>query len=45
MTQDERDKKKKKKESILEAEIMALIQRSLDVAIKKSMDEIFKDWK
>ena len=40
----EKDKKKKKK-SILEAEILRLMEKSLKAALDQAMDEIFKDWK
>ena len=42
----ERDKKKKKKqEDWLEAEIRALMEKSMQTALDKSLKEIFKDWK
>ena len=37
--------KKKKKKSVLEAEIMSLMQKSLKVALEMALDDIFKDWK
>ena len=44
--QEERDKEKKKKDkSILEAEIFAIMERSLKQAMDMALDEIFKDWK
>ena len=42
--QEERDKKKKDK-SILEAEIFAIMERSLKQAMDMALDEIFKEWK
>jgi len=41
----ERDKKKKKKKSVLEAEIFAFMQKSLKAALDLALDDIFKDWK
>ena len=44
--QEERDKKKKKKDkSILEAEIFAIMERSLKQAMDMALDDIFKEWK
>ena len=40
-----RDKKKKKKKSVLEAEIFAFMQKSLKTALDLALDDIFKDWK
>ena len=41
-----RDKdKKKKKKSTLEAEIFAILQKSLKAALDMAMDDIFKEWK
>ena len=37
--------KKKKKQSILEAEILSIMQKSLKTAVDKALDDIFKDWK
>ena len=41
----EREKDKKKKQSVLEAEIMRIMEKSLKTALDKAMDDIFKDWK
>ena len=41
----DREKDKKKKQSVLEAEIMRIMEKSLKTAFDKAMDEIFKDWK
>lgn len=38
-------KKKKKKKNILEAEILALMQKSMKTALDMALDEIFKDFK
>ena len=40
-----REKDKKKKQSVLEAEIMRIMEKSLKTALDKAMDDIFKDWK
>ena len=45
MSQYEKDKKKKKKQSILEAEIMRIMQKSLKTAIDMALDDILKDFK
>ena len=45
-SQQERDKKKKKKDqSILEAEIFAIMEKSLKQAMDMALDDLFKDWK
>ena len=41
----QKDKRKKKKKSVLEAEIMSLMQKSLKAALQMALDDIFKDWK
>lgn len=40
----QKDKKKKKK-SVLEAEIMSIIEKSLKKTLDVALDDIFKDWK
>ena len=41
-----RDKrKKKKKKSVLEAEILSFMQKSMKTALELALDDIFKDWK
>ena len=45
MSQQEKDKKKKQKQSILEAEIMRIMQKSLKTAIDMALDDILKDFK
>ena len=45
MTEEERKKKKKKQQSILETEIFKIIEKSMQEALNKAMDDIFKDWK
>ena len=44
-SQEERKKKDKKKKDWLEAEIMAILQKSLTTALDEAMDDIFKGWK
>lgn len=43
-TEEEKKKKKKKQEAWLEAEIFRIMEKSLETATKKALDEIFKDW-
>jgi len=38
-------KKKKKRKSVLQAEIFAIMQKSLKTALDLALDDIFKDWK
>ena len=45
MSQQERDKKKKKKQSVLEAEVFSILEKSLKTAVDMALDDIFKDWK
>lgn len=40
-----KEKDKKKKKSILEAEIMSILQKSMKTALDMALDDIFKDWK
>ena len=44
-SQKEQDKKKKKRLSILEAELFRIMEKSLKTAMDKALDDIFKDWK
>ena len=44
-SQEDRKKKDKKKKDWLEAEIMAILQKSLKTALDEAMDDIFKGWK
>ena len=44
-SQKEQDKKKKKRQSILEAELFRIMEKSLKVAMDKALDDIFRDWK
>ena len=41
----EKDKKKKKRQSLLEAELFRIMEKSLKVAMDKALDDIFRDWK
>lgn len=41
----DREKKKKKKKSTMEAEIFAIMEKSLKTALDVALDDIFKDWK
>jgi hypothetical protein len=45
MTPQKDGEKNKKKKSILEAEIMSIMEKSMKVALDKALDDIFKDWK
>ena len=38
-------KKSKKKKSVLETEIMSIVQKSMKTAIDLALNDIFKDWK
>ena len=40
----DKDKKKKQK-SVMEAEIMRFMQKSMKTALDLALDDIFKDWK
>ena len=41
-----RDKKKKKiKMSVLEAEILSFMQKSMKTALDLALDDLFRDWK
>ena len=44
-SQKEQDKKKKKRQSILEAELFRIMEKSLKTAMDKALDDNFKDWK
>lgn len=45
MSQNEKEKKKKKQKSIIEAEIMSIIEKSLKKTVDMALDEILKDFK
>ena len=42
---DRKKKKKEKKKSVLEAEILAFMQKSMKTARDLALDDLFKDWK
>ena len=42
---ERKKKKKKKQKSVLEAEILAFMQKSMKTALDLALDDIFKDWK
>ena len=44
-SQKEKDKKKKKRQSLLEAELFRIMEKSLKAAMDKDLDDIFRDWK
>ena len=44
-SQKEKDKKKKKRQSLLEAELFRIMEKSLKVAMDKALDDIFRVWK
>ena len=44
-SQKEKDKKKKKRQSLLEAELFRIMEKSLKVAMDKALDDIVRDWK
>lgn len=39
-----KDKKKKRKQSVLEQEIFSFMSKSLNTALNVALDEILKDW-
>ena len=45
MSEKKEDKKKKKRQSILEAELFRIMEKSLKAAMDQALDDIFKDWK
>lgn len=42
---DRKKRKKEKKKSVLESEILSFMQKSLKTALDLAMDDLFKDWK
>ena len=38
-------RKKKKKKSVLEAEILFFMQKSMKTALDLALDDLFRDWK
>lgn len=45
MRTNSKDKKKKKKKSVLETEILRIMEKSLKKALDLALDEILKDFK
>ena len=43
-SRDRDKKKKKKKQPSIEAEILAIIEKSLKATLDVAMEDIFKDW-
>ena len=41
----DREKEKKRKQSILQAEVMKIMEKSLKTALDLALEDIFKDWK
>ena len=44
-SKSDQEKRKKKRQSILEAEIMSIMHKSLKAAMDAALKDIFKDWK
>lgn len=44
-TKKDREKEKKRKQSILEREIMSIMSKSLKTALDLALDELLKDFK
>ena len=44
-SQKDKEKEKKRKQSILEAEVMRIMEKSLKTALDLALDDILKDWK
>lgn len=42
---NQKDNKKKKKKSIIEAELFSFLQKSMKTALDMALDEILKDFK
>ena len=38
-------RKKKKRKSVLEAEILSFMQKSMKTALDLALDDLFRDWK
>ena len=41
----DREKEKKRKQSILQAEVMKIMEKSLKTDLDLALNDIFKDWK
>ena len=44
-SRENRKKKEKKKKDWLEAQIMAILEKSLRAALDEAMNDLLKDWK
>lgn len=44
-SQKDKEKEKKRKQSILEAEVMRIMEKSLKTALDLALDELLKDFK
>ena len=42
---DRKKRKKEKKKSVLEAEILSFMYKSMKTALDLALDDLFKDWK
>ena len=42
---NQRDNKKKKKKSVMEAELFAFLQKSMKTALDMALDDLLKDFK
>ena len=42
---EDKKRKEKREQSIMEQEILRLLEKSTEAAVNKAMDEIFKGWK
>ena len=42
---ERKKKKKKKQKSVLEAEILSFMQKSMKTALDLALDDLFRDWK
>jgi hypothetical protein len=41
----DREKEKKRKQSLIQAEVMKIMEKSLKTALDLALNDIFKDWK
>ena len=44
MSQKDEEKKKRKKQSILEKEIFGIMEKSMKTALDAAVDDLLKDW-
>ena len=45
MSDRKKKDKKKKKQSVMEAEIMRFMQKNMKTALDLALDDLFRDWK